>query len=195
MNLNVTICSKRKSVRKTSSPVIVFWLKQASHQCFPENGSQYFANFRANNLYVLRRDAARRIYETQRMAKHPQSLFGLRLRTAREHAGMAQDKLGVLIGLDEGCSSARISRYETGIHEAPFKVAKSLAAALDVPVAYFYCPEDALAELLLLWHRLPKAEKTAETLAISLGSGLNGQPVARPARKMKSSCSSAADRR
>jgi transcriptional regulator with XRE-family HTH domain len=129
------------------------------------------------------------------MAKHPQSLFGLRLRTAREHAGMAQDKLGVLIGLDEGCSSARISRYETGIHEAPFKVAKSLAAALDVPVAYFYCPEDALAELLLQWHRLPEAGKTAETLAIaealamSPGSGLNGPPVARPARKMKPSYS------
>ncbi|GHU32122.1 transcriptional regulator [Betaproteobacteria bacterium] len=79
---------------------------------------------------------------------------------ARESAGMAQDKLGVLIGLDEGCSSARISRYETGIHEAPFKVAESLAAALNVPVAYFYCPDDVLAEFLLLLHGLsPKKQK------------------------------------
>jgi transcriptional regulator with XRE-family HTH domain len=94
------------------------------------------------------------------MAKHPQSLFGLRLRLARERAGMAQDKLGVLIGLDEGCSSARISRYETGIHEAPFKVAENLAAALDVPVAYFYCPENVLAEFLLLLHDLsPEKQK------------------------------------
>jgi transcriptional regulator with XRE-family HTH domain len=93
------------------------------------------------------------------MSKHPQSLFGFRLRMARERAGMAQDKLGVLIGLDEGCSSARISRYETGIHEAPFRVAESLAAALDVPVAYFYCPEDVLAEFLLLLHELPSEKQ------------------------------------
>ena len=40
--------------------------------------------------------------------------FGVRLRQARERLGLPQDKLGVMIGLDEGCSSARISRYETG---------------------------------------------------------------------------------
>lgn len=83
------------------------------------------------------------------MAKHPQSLFGLRLRAARVRVGLPQDRLGVLIGLDEGCSSARISRYETGIHAPPFDIAKSLAAALGVPVAYFYCSSDDLAEIIL----------------------------------------------
>lgn len=83
------------------------------------------------------------------MPKQPQSIFGLRLRAARERAGLAQDRLGVLIGLDEGCSSARISRYETGVHEPPYEVAKNLAAALNIPVAYFYCPQDEVAEILI----------------------------------------------
>lgn len=83
------------------------------------------------------------------MLKHPQSLFGHRLRAARERAGLPQDRLGVMIGLDESCSSARISRYETGTHEPPFAVAEKLAAALSVPTAYFYCGDERMANLIL----------------------------------------------
>lgn len=92
------------------------------------------------------------------MSKHPQSLFGSRLRTARMRAGLPQDRLGVLIGLDEGCSSARISRYETGTHEPPFEIAKSLAAALGIPAAYFYCVSDELADIILESHDLSVEE-------------------------------------
>jgi transcriptional regulator with XRE-family HTH domain len=56
--------------------------------------------------------------------------------------------LGVLIGLDEGCASARISRYETGIHEPPFSVAEKMAKILEIPVAYLYCVEEDLASLI-----------------------------------------------
>lgn len=58
------------------------------------------------------------------MSKHPSapSLFGRRLKEARFRADIPQDRLGVMIGLDEGSSSARMSRYETGIHELPFRV-------------------------------------------------------------------------
>lgn len=62
---------------------------------------------------------------------------------------MAQDRLGVCIGLDEGCSSARISRYETGIHQPPFEVAEKLAGVLGVPAAYLYCGDDRMAEIVL----------------------------------------------
>lgn len=62
---------------------------------------------------------------------------------------MPQDKLGVEIGLDESSSSARISRYETGKHEAPYATAQKLAKALGIPVAYLYCDDDRLAELIL----------------------------------------------
>ena len=83
------------------------------------------------------------------MRKHPQTVFGHRLRAAREAAGIPQDQLGVMIGIDEGCSSARISRYETGAHQPPFEIAEKLAAVLSVPAAYFYCRSDGLSELLL----------------------------------------------
>lgn len=92
------------------------------------------------------------------MPKHPQSLFGLRLRAARERANLPQDRLGVLIGLDEGCSSARISRYETGIHQPPFEVAEKLAGVVGVPTAYFYCADDQVAEVLLDLAELPETE-------------------------------------
>ena len=83
------------------------------------------------------------------MSKHPQSLFGIRLRAARERANLPQDRLGVLIGLDESCSSARVSRYETGIHQPPFEVAKKFAEVLGLPVAYLYCTDEQMANVLL----------------------------------------------
>lgn len=89
----------------------------------------------------------------------PSSLFGRRLRAARSRAGIPQDKLGVMIGLDESSSSARMSRYETGVHEPPYATVLQLATALSVPVAYFYCDDDRLAELLLQFHVLGDGQK------------------------------------
>jgi len=95
------------------------------------------------------------------MPSRPRSVFGLRLRFARKRAGLPQDRLGVLIGLDEGSSSARISRYESGVHEPPHKVAEKIAAALGVPSAYFYCADDDLADLLLELSAMSKVERAA----------------------------------
>ncbi len=101
----------------------------------------------------------------------PGNLFGKRLRDARSRAGIAQDKLGVMIGMDEGSSSARISRYETGIHEPPFAIAEKLADALRVPVAYFYCGDDQLARLIVGYESLtPTAKKRLVALASELGA-------------------------
>lgn len=87
------------------------------------------------------------------------SVFGRRLREARLRAGIAQDRLGVMIGLDEGCSSARMSRYETGVHEPPFPIVEKLARVLGVPVAYLYCSDDRLAEIMLIYTALPKNQR------------------------------------
>lgn len=87
--------------------------------------------------------------------------FGVRLRQARERLGIPQDKLGVLIGLDEGCSSARISRYETGVHEPAFNIACKLAQALNVDVAYFYCEDDWLADAVLQLQTLTPGQRKA----------------------------------
>ena len=112
-------------------------------------------------FYELRRETASNSYEYRRMNEYlPASVFGSRLRQARHQANIPQDKLGVEIGLDEGTASARISRYETGVHEPPFEIAVKLAKALAVPTAFFYCEDDALAQLLLTWQRLNAIERT-----------------------------------
>ena len=87
------------------------------------------------------------------------SVFGKRLREARLRYGIPQDKLGVMIGLDEGSSSARMSRYENGVHEPPFQLVIKLAEILHVPTAYFYCGDDRLAELMRIYHLLPEDKR------------------------------------
>ncbi len=52
-----------------------------------------------------------------------------------------------------------MSRYETGENEPPFGTALKLAQALCLPAAYFYCEDDELADLLLAWERLSKADR------------------------------------
>lgn len=59
------------------------------------------------------------------------------------------------IGLDESSSRARISRYELGNHEPQLATARNIASALGVPLAYLYCEENDVAELLLAFKRLP----------------------------------------
>ena len=94
-----------------------------------------------------------------KQAVHSPCCFGARLRQARERMGLPQDKLGVMIGLDEGSSSARISRYETGVHEPAFNIACKLAPALQVDVAYFYCEDDWLANAVLKLHTLTQSQR------------------------------------
>lgn len=107
------------------------------------------------------------------MSKHAskQSVFGRRMREARLRAGIAQDRLGVMIGLDEGCSSARMSRYENGVHEPPFPVIERIAGILKVPVAYFFCDDDRLAEIMRVY--ISSSEKARQSMldaAVALGN-------------------------
>lgn len=74
-------------------------------------------------------------------------------------ANIPQDKLGVAIGLDETIASARISRYETGVHAAPYELAVSMATVLCVPTAFFFCDDDDLARLILQWAKLDRNAK------------------------------------
>lgn len=89
------------------------------------------------------------------------SLFGRRLREARLRAGLAQDKLGIMIGLDEGSSSARMSRYENGVHEPAFVWVEKMADALGMPAAYFYCDDDRLAEIMRIYSSAKEKERRA----------------------------------
>lgn len=87
------------------------------------------------------------------------STVGRRLRQARERAGLPQDRLGVLAGLEESSSSARISRYESGVHEPSLSFAEALARVLGVPAAFFYCRDDQLAEIILCYADMSEAQR------------------------------------
>lgn len=89
------------------------------------------------------------------------NLVGKRIRSRREELGWSQEKLGVQIGLDESSSRARISRYELGNHEPQLGTARNIAKALGVPLAYLYCEENDVAELLLALGTLPVKRRSA----------------------------------
>ncbi len=91
----------------------------------------------------------------QNEQKQQSSIVGRRMRERREALGLAQEKVGVAIGLDESSARARISRYELGVHEPPFATVKLLATVLDVPPTYMYCEEEDVAALLLALHKIP----------------------------------------
>ena len=84
------------------------------------------------------------------------NVVGRRMRARREELGWSQEKVGVLIGIDESSSRARISRYELGAHEPPVKTARLIADALNVPLAYLYCEDEDIATLLLKLRQLPE---------------------------------------
>ncbi len=90
---------------------------------------------------------------------HGISVVGRRMRERREALELAQEKVGVAIGLDESSARARISRYELGVHEPPLATVKLLATVLQVPVPYFYCEEDDIAKLLLALHAIPARQR------------------------------------
>ncbi|EKN5934532.1 XRE family transcriptional regulator, partial [Yersinia enterocolitica] len=43
-----------------------------------------------------------------------------RLKSARLRAGMTQERLGVLAGIDESTARSRVSHYETGTHKPTY---------------------------------------------------------------------------
>lgn len=103
----------------------------------------------------------------------PSNVVGRRMRSRREALQWSQEKVGVLIGIDESSSRARISRYELGTHEPPVKTARHIAEVLGVPLAYLYCEDDETANLLLaLWMLNPPVRQ--ETVSAFL------EQIARP---------------
>lgn len=87
------------------------------------------------------------------------NVVGHRIRARREELGWSQEKLGVLIGIDESSSRARISRYELGVHEPAVATARLIAVALGVSLPYLYCEYDDVADLLQALHQLPADQR------------------------------------
>ena len=87
------------------------------------------------------------------------SIFGTRLKEARLEAGLSQKQLGIEAGLDPFVASTRINRYELGIHKVDYTFAIRLAAVLKVPVAFLYAEDGELANIILVFGRLPKRKR------------------------------------
>ncbi len=80
-----------------------------------------------------------------------QQVFCTRLKTARKERKLTQEKLGIIIGLDEFVASTRINRYEKGVHQPDFQTLSAISSVLDIPVAYLFTEDDELANKILEW--------------------------------------------
>ena len=87
-----------------------------------------------------------------------QSPLPQRLKSARKLAKLTQEQLSTELGFDRSHGTARISQYETGKHAPDFAMAKKMADALGVPVAYLYCDDEKLAELIVASSKLSESE-------------------------------------
>lgn len=87
--------------------------------------------------------------------------FGKRLKQARQKAGVSQKNLGILAGIEESNASAVMNQYERNTHIPKFATVRNIARELNVPTAYFFTDEDELAELLLLYSSLNRANQKA----------------------------------
>ncbi len=98
------------------------------------------------------------------------SVFGKRLKAARLQAALSQERLGIEAGLDPASASARMNRYELGRRNPDAELVEKIGAVLDLPAAYFYAVDDLEAELLIRFHKLPKAHRQkALQILVDLG--------------------------
>lgn len=67
----------------------------------------------------------------------------------------------MLAGLEESSSSARMSRYESGIHEPPHQFVETIGRVLGIPLAYFYCSDDRLADIIRIYGEISEADREA----------------------------------
>jgi len=70
-----------------------------------------------------------------------------RLKTARLRAGLSQEKLGKLAGIDPTSASARMNQYERGKHSPDYRLMCRVAEILKMPVSWFYTQDDDFARL------------------------------------------------
>lgn len=94
------------------------------------------------------------------------SVIARRLREARLRAGLSQERLGVLAGIDEFSASARMNQYERGKHVPDLLTVERIAAVLGVPAPYFYARDENDAELLLLFGGLTATRREEAILLL-----------------------------
>ena len=87
----------------------------------------------------------------------------IRLKAARKATGLTQQQLGIRLGMEQSTASARMNQYEKGKHAPDYQTMQRIAQELGYPVAYFYCDDELLAELICMMAKLSE-EKQRELL-------------------------------
>ncbi|WP_153446830.1 helix-turn-helix domain-containing protein [Vibrio algicola] len=82
-----------------------------------------------------------------------------RLKAARKKAKITQKNLGVKIGMEESSASGRMNHYEKGRHIPDIGTLRRMAEELDVPLNYFFCDDDVMAELVCAINKLSDNDK------------------------------------
>ncbi len=77
-----------------------------------------------------------------------------RLKQARLRAGLSQEKLGKLAGIDPMSASARMNQYERGKHSPDYQLMCRVAEILNMPVSWFYTADDEQARLQEIFYHL-----------------------------------------
>jgi transcriptional regulator with XRE-family HTH domain len=77
-----------------------------------------------------------------------------RLKQARLRAGLSQEKLGKLAGIDPMSASARMNQYERGKHSPDYELMCRVAEILKMPVSWFYTEDEDHARLQEIFFHL-----------------------------------------
>ena len=82
-----------------------------------------------------------------------------RLKQARLRAGLSQEKLGKLAGIDPMSASARMNQYERGKHSPDYQLMCRVAEILKMPVSWFYTEDEEHARLQEIFYLLGPVER------------------------------------
>ncbi|MEZ7277081.1 helix-turn-helix domain-containing protein [Pseudoalteromonas sp. 68 DY56-GL68] len=77
-----------------------------------------------------------------------------RLKEARQRAKISQKELGIRIGIEPSSASGRMNHYEKGRHIPDLQTLKHIGEELNVPLNYFFCETEEMAELVILFNTL-----------------------------------------
>ena len=110
-----------------------------------------------------------------------------RLKQARLRAGLSQEKLGKLSGIDPMSASARMNQYERGKHSPDYQLMCRVAEILQMPVSWFYTEDEEHARLQEIYHHLSPAirQSLVNHAEAALAGNPNTTPVQHPAVSVK----------
>ena len=95
------------------------------------------------------------------MSTGTSSVFAARLKQARIAAGISQRALGMALGYPPDSASPRMNQYEQGKREPGLATARQIAVQLGIPLAYLYCEEPDLADLILRFAKMNASERAS----------------------------------